>query len=782
MNGHDSFLHRRCAFVRLLSGIVLLFGAEKLESAQPSLLDAEPPSGVEQVIFVKRFTFNSNHYYTEFINSTWMPGGNVCVLDLKTRKVRDLLPELSSGVFERFDLSFDAKRVVFAWKKGPQDGYRIYEVRVDGTGLRQLTFPQADEAELASKYRVSPGYPHGTDDLCPCYLPDGGIIFVSTRCQYGILCDPADNFTTTVLYRMDGDGKNLTKLSNSSVSETGPSMLPDGRILYTRWEYVDKGAVSVKGLWAMRPDGTASAEVFGNDIALPPTLNFGRVIPDVPQGYVVMGVPHYPNNNVGTVIRLDLNKSIRTRDPMTWMTPYVDIRTEGGFHFENPDGSWSKDEKGMGPLFADPYPLSAALFLVAHKPAGTMWTDSKGYGLYLLNEHGAVKEIYRDPAISCWRPMPLRPRPLPPVPTSPINAELAQRGEAVCMVADVYHGLEGVERGTVKYLRVLEQVPRPWAAQCKGNGDEYDQQHIVISKDTHLGLKIQHGIVPVDPDGSAHFVVTADANIILQALDANYLAVQTERTFVDYRPGEIRACIGCHETPESAMRQGGLTRGTEKEKPQAFRRAPSRPGPQPGETRGQRVLHYPTDIQPLFDRHCVSCHGNGEKLAGNLDLRGTPTKKFCVSYEALVPERRKGVHDRGLLGLIIGENHPKTGHVEYLPAGSLGARTSVLAAMLSRGKITLVDPAQQTRAERLAKKHGDVAAQLSAEEFLRLANWIDTNCQYYGSYWGHRDLQYKDAPGFRLVPTFEDARSKEPPRQTPVVSALQNESHRPSPL
>ena len=720
--------------------------------------DLKMPADVSQILFVKRRTYSANHYYTEYVNSAWAPGGNLCVLDVKSGAVRELVPEMASGVFERCDLSFDATRVVFAWKKGPQDGYRIYEVKVDGTGLRQLTFPPDDEAELERKYRVDPGYHHGTDDLSPCYLPDGGIVFVSTRCQFGILCDGPDNFTTTVLHRMDGDGKHLIKLSNSSVSETGPSMLPDGRILYTRWEYVDKGAVSVKGLWAMRPDGTASVEVFGNDIALPPTLNFGWAIPGLSQGYVVMGVPHYPQNNVGTVIRLDLTKPIRSREPMTWMTPYVDIRSEGGFHFEDAAGTWDKDAKGVGPLFADAYPLSAALFLAAHKPKGTAWNDPVGYWLYLLDEQGAVREVFRDPAISCWRPMPLRPRPVPPVPSSPVNAQLAARGEAACMVADVYHGLEGVARGTVKYLRVLEQVPRPWAAQYKDCSDEYDQQHIVITKDTHLGLKVQHGIVPVESDGSAHFVVPADANIILQALDADGLAVQTERTFVNYRPGEVRACIGCHETPESAMKQGYAVR----EDRLAFRREPSRPGPQPGEARGQRALHYPSDVQPLFDRHCVSCHG-GEKLAGGLDLRGTPTQKFSASYESLVPERRKGQHDRGLLGLVVGENHPKTGNVEYLPAYSLGAHTSVLAAMLSRGRITLSDSAQQARAERLAKRHGDVATKLTSGEFLLLANWIDTNCQYYGSYWGRRDLSHKDSPNFRRAPAFEEARGRSVP-------------------
>ncbi len=719
------------------------------------------PADISEVLFVKRLTYSANHYYTEYVNSAWTPGGNLCLLDVKSGAVRELVPAMASGVFERFDLSFDAKRVVFAWKKGPQDGYRIYEVGVDGKNLRQLTFPPPEEAELERRYRVDPNYHHGTDDLSPCYVPDGGIVFISTRCQFGILCDAPDNFTTTVLYRMDGDGKNLVKLSNSSVSETGPSMLPDGRVLYTRWEYVDKGAVSVKGLWAMRPDGTASVEVYGNDIALPPTLNFGRAIPGLSQGYVVMGVPHYPQSSVGTVIRLDLTKPIRSREPMTWMTPYVDIRTEGGFHFEDAAGTWDKDAKGVGPLFADAYPLSAALFLVAHKPKGPAWNAAAGYGLYLLDESGAVCELYRDPATSCWRPVPLRARPVPPVPSTPVNAELAARGEAACMVADVYHGLEGVPPGTVKYLRVLEQVPRPWAAQNKDNSDEYDQQHIVVSKDTHLGLKVQHGVVPVEADGSAHFVVPADANIVLQALDENGFALQTERTFVNYRPGEVRACIGCHETPESAMAQGDKVR----ENRLAFRRAPSRPGPQAGEARGPRPLHYATDVQPLFDRRCVSCHGGGEKLAGGLDLRGAPTQKFCVSYESLVPERRKGKdnRDRGLLGLVIGENHPKTGNVDYLPAGSLGARTSVLGALLSRGRIALADPAQRARAERLAKGHAQVLAKLTDAETLPVMNWIDTNCQYYGSYWGRRDLRHQGAPDFRRVPTFEEARSQRPP-------------------
>jgi len=708
-----------------------------------------PQLDFNELVLVKRFTYDSNHYYTEYINASWKPGGNICILDLRTGSARELVPQLKGGVFERFDLSFDAKKIVFAWKAAAQVGYRIYEVNVDGSGLKQLTFPQPDEAELEKKYRVFAHYHHATDDMHPCYLPDGGIAFISTRCQFGILCDVPDDFTTTVLYRMDADGRNMRRLSNSSVSEASPVIMPDGRIMYTRWEYVDKGAVSVKCLWAMKPDGTASSEVYGNDISLPPTFIYGRPIQGAPNKYVFLGTPHCPQNGMGTVIRLDTTKNIRTREPMTYMTPDVDIQAEGGFAFRSPDGEWNHDGSGKGRLFKDPYPLSENLFLVSHKPAGPRWNDPKAYGLYLLDEKGGVIPVYSDPEISCWLPYPLKARQVPPVPLSLRNEKLAESKQAVCVVTDVYRGLEGVPRGSIKYIRMLEQVPRPWAARRQWGGDVYDQQHATITKDAHLGLKVQHGIVPVEEDGSACFVVPAMANIFVQVLDENYMAVQTERTYVNYMPGEVRGCVGCHETPSSVSRSddSALVK-------RAFQREPSVAGPQPGETCGRRPIDYIHDVQPVWNAHCLKCH-SGESPKANLNLGGTLTEMFCVSYENLVPERRKGHSDRQLLGPVIGENHPKTGNVHYLPARSLGSHASVLVAMLGRGKVKLQDPKQAERAEKLAREHKDI--KLSKEELLKVTNWVDTNAQYYGTYWGRKNLKYKDHPQFRPYPSFETA-------------------------
>ena len=721
---------------------------KKIPAARSSLCEK---LGTDEIIFIKRFTYTSNHYYTEYLNSRWLPGGGIFVLSLKDGSERQIATELKNGVFGRMDISFDAKRVVFDWKRSNNEGYRIYEIGVDGKGLRQVLAPPADEAETIAKYRL--GYHHGTDDMHPCYLPDGGIAFVSTRCKTGTLCDSPDNFTTTNMFRVERDGSGLKQLSFGALSEFSPTMLPDGRIMYARWEYVDKGAVATKCIWAMRPDGTASVEIYGNDIQYPTTMVQARAIPGAPNKFVFLGCPHYPQNMLGTVVLIDMNKPIRTAEPMTYITPYVKLLAEGGWHFSDQNGQVRRDGKGNGPLFRDPYPLSEELFMVAHKPRGFGSSYQKnGYGLYLLDKAGKVSPFHLDAAISCWQPMPLKARTKPPVLPGPIDPKLAKEKLAKCLVIDVYHGLEHVKRGEIKYIRVLEQVARPWSARRLKSmkaRDVYDQQHAVVSKDTALGLKIQHGVVPVEEDGSAHFLVPANANIFFQVLDKNYLAVQTERTFVNYMPGEVRSCIGCHETPNDAPPavQSG----------KAFKREPSMPGPQLGEKTGQRPLHYPTDVQPVLDRHCIKCHNPKDKKGG-VDLSGTMTTFFSVSYENLIKERRSGRKDRREPKLVptIGENHPKTGNIRYLPARSLGSHNSMLMAVLMPDAIQLTgDKARLERLKKLREVHKDL--KLEKEELLKISNWVDTNAQFYGSYYGRRNIKDKGHPNFRPVPTFDSA-------------------------
>ncbi len=689
----------------------------------------------ERLLFVKRDTFHSSHFYTDFIDGCGRYGGNLCVLDLKTGAVTDLIPEMKDGIFGRFDLHFGATRVAFDWKKSPREGFRIYEVGIDPeTGarvgaVRQLTFPPEDEQARIEKYDNSflggtaRMYYHQTDDMHPCYLPDGGIVFVSTRCEYGTLCDAPDALSTAVIHRIDGDGKNMVKLTNSAVSEFSPSMLSDGRILYTRWEYVDKGQLGIKCLWAMRPDGSGTVEIYGNDIHLPPTFLHGRQIPGEANEFVFLGTPHYPQSGIGTVIRADMTRNIRTRDPMTYITPHVDIRQEPGWN-HLVDGKWVRHTRG--PLYMDPYPLNRSTFLVAHN-RDRPWDDPKAYGIYLLTESGIHELIHEERETSCWQPYPLRARKTPPLLPCSADPGLAKKDLAVCMVQDVHHGMEGIERGEVKYIRVMEQLPRPWDARRFWDDRNRDNDHTrLVSDGTALAAKVMWGIVPVEKDGSAHFYVPANRNIYFQALDENYMELQRERTYVNYMPGEVRSCVGCHETPNTSP---SLVAG----RPIAFDESPVMPGPQPGDRTGKQVIHFPSYAQPVLDRYCVRCHG-AEEPEGGLVLTGELTTHFSLSYENLI--------ERGAVSTYA-EASDWDGS-PYAPPKSIGSHRSKLIAVLRQGE-----------------QHGDL--DLPEEAFVRLATWVDASGVYYGSYWGRRHIKYKDHPFFRPVPTFEEAISTKCP-------------------
>ena len=682
--------------------------------------------GIDKLVFIKRLTFHSSHFYTDFIDGCDRFGGNLCVLDLKTGEVTDMVPEMKDGIFGRFSLHFDADKIVFDWKKAQREGFRIFEIDIDPTtgartgSVRQLTHPPDDEEARIRKYDnhknggTARMYYHQTDDMHPCYLPDGGIVFTSSRCEYGTLCDAPDHLSTAVLHRIDGDGANMQQLTNSAVSEFSPSVMEDGRILYTRWEYVDKGQLGVKCLWAMRPDGSGSVEIYGNDIQFPPSFLHGRQIPGQSNKFVMLGTPHYPQSGIGTVIRVDTTRNIRTREPMTYITPHVDIRQEGGWnHLE--EGKWRKHTRG--PLYMDPYPLAKDLFMVAYNP-DKQWDDPVAYGLYIISESGMHERIYVDPAISCWQPTPLEARKRPPVLPTVRDEKLASKNLAECFVHDVCRGMEGIRPGEVKYIRVMEQIPRPWDCRQFWDGVEHTG---LISCGTALAAKAMHGIVPVYEDGSAHFYVPADRNIYFQTLDENFMELQRERTYVNYRPGEVRSCVGCHETPNKMSPSRRLTI--------AMKKPAVMPGPQPGDKTGRQVMHYPSYVQPVLDKHCVKCH-SGDKPKAKLDLTGTMTDVFSVSYENIMK--------RGMV-----KTYREASDWEgtpYSPPKSIGSHASRFITAIRTGP-----------------QHKDL--DLPIADFVRLATWVDASGVYYGSYWGRRRLQYKDHPNFRPVPTFAEALS-----------------------
>jgi hypothetical protein len=712
--------------------------------ARRALVRENPLLKGRKLLFARRYTYDSRHYYDDYYAGLREWGGNLCELDPASGKVREIVPKLAGGIFDRFDISGDGRRVVFGYRAPRPGGFRIWECGVDGSGLRQLTVPPADEpARIARHAGYRPEamekdprlYGHWTDDMHPCYLPDGRIVFVSSRSERTVLCG-GHSLTCTTLYRMNADGTGLHELSQGALTESTPTLLDDGRILYTRWEYVYKGIAAVQSLWAMRPDGTASEEIYGHNIDNPGIFFAGRQVPGAPDRIVAVGCGHEPLA-VGSIRAIDRTKDRRTKEAMTSLTPEVETRNLRGF-FQFRNGRWNAEDV-HGPFFTDPYPLSEHFVLVSHNPA-SRYNDRDAYGIWLIDTFGNRVPVYDDPEMSCFQPMLLEARPPAPRLPAMIADDGETNGEATVLLVDLHRSFTNVAPGAVKYLRVMEQIPRSWAASQVQPGDGVRGQATAVSLNTHIWIGVLLGTVPVEADGSAFFRVPARRNLYVTALDEDFMEVQKMRTFVNLQPGETRSCVGCHDPRDGTP---VTTR------PLAMNRAPSAIAPQPGDA-GPRPIHYPSDVQPVLDRHCVACHG-GEKPKGGLDLSGELTTHFNRSYENLL---KKGLVNfiqewTGPEPELAGPGHVSNGSMlfsEAVPPYTFGSHKSRLIGVLRKG-------------------HHDV--KLPREEFIRLATWVDANAPYYGSYFGRKHISAKGRPGFRPVPTIESARGIEPPPYVP---------------
>ena len=682
---------------------------DALRELRHAAMTDHPLLKIEKLLFVKRMNNSRGRIYRWFRCAS---GGNLCILSAaeagkslaKGNTVTNIAPQLDEGIFGRFDLSYDAKTIVFSYKK-PGDHFRIYEIGIDGKGLRQLTFDAPEgPAEIGGCLEGCGG--RNYDDLDPCYLPSGKIVFVSNRRHRVVFC-AGDSVTT--LHLMDADGKNLRCLSEGPISELDPAVMNDGRIIHMRWEYVDKGFGNVQSLWSMHPDGSYSDHFYKNNVVLPGGMVDPRSIPGSTK-IVTIAAPH-SGLSIGPVMIVDTRTTRRTGRAMKNITP--EIALPGMMH------------QALGTeygYFKEPYPLSEKLFLVSHNPNKPQ-SEAAGHALYVLDAWGNRTEIYRDPEISCFQPIPLRPRRKPTqIPSLPGIArqreaieKLAQSGLpkqqelGTLFMQDVYRGLTGIERGRIKYLRVMEARA---LHQSEGGSVRINLQVAAVSLGGDVHLKKVHGIVPVHEDGSAYFAAPAQTNLYFQALDENYMEVQRMRSFINLMPGESRSCIGCHEHRRNAP----PARGSH---PLALNEPPARIMPQPGDT-GPHMVHYASDIQPILDKHCVGCH-SGEEPKGDLNLSGDTTWLWSVSYEELINKE------------LVSFLHGCFGEAN-IPAEVPMTFGSHRSKMVER---IMKDPCK---------------GKLSREEFIKIITWIDANAPYYGTHGGKKPIDFKDQPDFRPVP------------------------------
>ena len=637
-------------------------------SAKRRLFLRDPDlSALERVLFVARHPYEPSHNYSDILDAAWRPGGGIRVLEIPRREGRlepaaariTTLFDACEGVARDPMASFDGRRIYFGYRATADGYFHVQVVNADGGGSRQLT----------------DGPFH---DYYPCPLPDGGVAFISTRCKARFLCWRPQAF---VLFRMEADGGDSRPLSFANLSEWAPSVMRDGRILWTRSEYLDKGADFGHTLWAIRPDGSHPELVFGNN-----TLNCymnGREVPGTSELCCTL-ISHGGDLN-GPIGLIDLEKGRFNPEAITNITP----DSKPHYHM-----SWAQRE-----CFRDPVPIARDLFLVSHAP-------QQHFALYVIDRFGNRELLHLDPKMSSMAPTPLRPQPIPPIlATSP--AQTNDPGVGQFIVADVYQGLEpAVPRGRIKYLRVCQEVRADLERLPDG---AYRQDHPPFedfyASPTHLVrgphgwpsyvAKASLGLVPVAEDGSASFEAPAGRVLYFQALDEQLNEIQRMRSVVQLQPGEQRSCVGCHEHRASAAPVRPAL---------ALRQSPQRLEPP---SWGAVPLDYEKVVQPVWDAQCVRCHDSRDER--NLDFTGSlGADRVPASYRTLITQGWVHYFD-----FTWGREHTKA---EPMTFGTVQSR---LWKVLEAG-------------------HYDV--ELTRDEMHRVKCWIDLNCPLWPDYL-QRDLR-----------------------------------------
>lgn len=538
-----------------------------------------PMKDIQEVVFALRLPYKDGHWYANIgyycddethkarAGDGGPDVGKLCKLNLRTGEVKTLV-DAPGGSVRDPQLHYDGRKILFSFRKPDTDYYHLYEINVDGSGLRQITDGPFDDYE-------------------PCYLPDGDLVFVSTRCRCWVNCWVTQ---VGVLHRCDASGGNIQRISFNGEHDNTPWVMPDGRVLYMRWEYTDRSQVEFHHLWTVNPDGTN------------PSIFFGNLHPGI--------------------VMLDAKPIPGTDNVLASFSPGHGIRDHKGVATvvspkAGPDSEPSAREL-LKALIEDPYPVSAHCFLAAREKQ-----------IVVIDDTGAIAPLWTHRGEGDVR----EPRPLVERPREPVIPPRVHEGQPTgrLILADVYNSrnLGGVRRGEIKKLLVLEPLPKQ--VNFSGGTD-------LTSWLGTFTLERVLGTVPVEADGSACFEVPANRPVFFVALDDKDLSVKRMHSFTTVRPGETTSCIGCHEqrthAPDPAKTSDLL----------AMRRAPSRIEPFEGIP---DVLDFTRDIQPILDNHCVECH-NYQRHDGRAILAGDLGPHWSHSYFSLLAHRQVSDGRNGL--------------------------------------------------------------------------------------------------------------------------------------
>jgi formylglycine-generating enzyme required for sulfatase activity len=509
------------------------------------------------------------------------------------------------------DLNFDADRILFSKKSAKENGLRLWEIAVDGHGLRQVTPDDGDDVS----------------HMEPCYLPNGDIVFTSNATYQGLPCVFGSDAMASI-YRLDTKSGQIRQLAFEQDSDWCPTMMESGRVMYLRWEYTDQSHANSRMLFHMNPDGTDQRELRGRGSWFPGSFFHARPVPGTAGKVIGIAGGHHDVGRSGRLLIFDTEAGRRDGEGVKEIPGY-----------DKPVEPIVRDglTRGTCPQFLMPYPLSEKYHLVACKRhPDSLW------GIYLVDVFDNFTLIKELPGAALLEPIPLRKTARPIAIQD--RVDLASN-EATVHIQDIYDGpgLAGVPRGTVKKLRLIE-----YYFSRRGMGGLYG----TLGMDGPWDIKRIIGTVPVEPDGSAHFKMPANTPISLQPLDDKGEALQLMRSWLVGQPGERVSCVGCHESQSAASLRREAA---------ATKRKPSAITPWHGPTRG---FSYVREVQPVLDKYCVSCHDGSKlgqpflkggemitdwntKMAGHWGGGGKFTKSYAELHRYL---RRAGIEgDRRML-------------------------------------------------------------------------------------------------------------------------------------
>ncbi len=630
-----------------------------------------------------------------------VPGGKLVILQGlgPDGNVRQLMPqEPLHGSFWRPDVSYDGQKVLFCFKPHNEKAFHLYEVQIDGSGLTQLT---------DGCY----------DDFDPIYLPDQKhIVFSTTRGHTYVRCMPPTN--AFVLARADVDGSNIYLISRNNEPDYLPSVMEDGRIIYTRWEYTDKPLWRAQKLWTVNPDGSGVATFWGNQSVWPDLLKDARSIPGS-RRVMFTGSAHH-DWFAGSVGIIDPDGGYNFPQGLTKVTADV-AWPESGNGPVDPIESPHYHAAGQYAAYYSPYPLGPRDFLVSAECAGK-------FVLYLMDIEGNRELIYEG-SNHIFHALPVRPRVRPPLIADrvewPKKTAEATRLEGTLFSANVLYGAPDALRGKVRYLRVLNIEPKTYTYW---DHRPYLSTGPVVSAVQSEGVKRILGTVPVEEDGSVNFRIPAGMALHFQLLDDQHRALQTMRSFTGAMPGERRGCLGCHESHSTTPELPNTSI--------AISREPSTIEPPPW---SDDTVSFDRYVRPVLDQYCGKCHqGEGE---GRKTFDMTPRTTF-LSF------------DETYLTLI---GRPSWGTAYQKPENpppGFGIANMIMVegyGTVDPAAYVTPEPMQQlsynSRLIEIASSGQHHEVRVDPVSLQRLMVWVDTMCPYLGQ----EEIRAMEDPDFQGI-------------------------------